>query len=397
VNVPAILEGFMGMRMGVAAVPVFGALRGVVLSATFEQRRVALRGFVDVDSSSLIARALRPGGVPSVFTLDADRAFVGAVHIDPELAGEVFDAVVFLDRNEPTEARRELSQELGVDVEKELFPALSGDLGLLVRREARAGQNWPSTQLTLAIGLRDGAAGKRLLPRIAPNMPKRVTTVVVHDELVMTEQPQFLGPMGRDEAPRMPKGLGGTDILTNSPAGVLRIDAEMLVEDLFGYGYYEKSAVAMPMAATLVAAPTPNEGAAVVTARAKLEALEEQTRELDARYHALEVDARRQERKMIAKTVHAFGSTLIAIRPVEGGFEVVGGQYHRERDAAALVDRAFSLGTGLEKQADAFRRKRVVLERLRAMVRSDESVARSQLQDLLRGEQSGGVAKPVPR
>jgi hypothetical protein len=349
INVPSILERLGSPRMLTRAVPLFGGIDGVVLSAALEDRRVGLRGFVGLHAGSLLARGVRAGGVPALFTADLDDAVVGAAHLEATELGSWFDAVMSLD-GDPARAREELRRDLGVDFDSELWPALSGDIAFAYQRlPPSADDEWPRSTFTLSLGVTTPEQGKRLAARLDAGLPERVRVGVVGDDLVMTEHAELLRALPPHGAPNVPDGLAHPEALFGgAPAAVLRVDATILAGELFGLGYYDYGHIAAP---TRDERPLdPREGPEARSIRSRIRTLQA---DLDEAYASLAVlSTKRAEVRARGKRslADALGTMFIAVRPTPSGLELEGGQYLREPDAATLLGRIFEIETDMERQ-----------------------------------------------
>lgn len=149
-------------------------LQGIGLAATLRpsgaegELGVALRGGSALEQ---VARALR---TPEAAALPTERfgaeppTLALSLHGDPEATEEALAALL-------GPVRTVLGATVGLDVERDVVPLLSGDTALLIHTSLRAPppraatQPWKpvSLDLSLLVGLRDPAAARRLLERLA--------------------------------------------------------------------------------------------------------------------------------------------------------------------------------------------------------------------------------------
>ncbi len=149
-------------------------LQGIGLATTLRpggaqgELKVALRG------GSALERVARTLRTPDAAALPAERFGAGppaislALHGDPEATAEALAELL-------GPVRTVLGATLGLDVERDVVPLLSGDTALLMHTSLRepppraATEPWQpvSLDLSLLVGLRDPARASRLLERLA--------------------------------------------------------------------------------------------------------------------------------------------------------------------------------------------------------------------------------------
>lgn len=393
VAAPRLVEAFGVPSLGVRAIPVVGDVDGAVLSASLGPKHASLRGFIGVDSERLLARALRAGDLARVHTVDVGPAVVVAVHAEPEHLSAAFDAVVSLDED-PARVRKKILRETGLDLDRDVFPALSGDAGFIHRRSIPDGpDDYPRSRVTVTLGLSDVARGKQVAAKIAAQTNKDPEVRVIGDQLVVSDDVEAMRQLSAAKSLYTPQGLAVPDAVFTSNAFTLRLDAEVVAQELFGFGHrwMEDTAKAAPVLAVDTGTDTP-EVRAILARIQKLEAQQDAIREqLDRSYER----ERKAEHEAAAEIAEASGSSVLSLRPAPGGFEVHGGQFIRDRDGAALLDRVLGIVAAMQKREDARERESEKLyEQIRAI---DEQLSqqREALRKARQGLEGGGVAKPI--
>lgn len=178
---------------------IVGPMRAVAIGGSFAARSFSGQAFLQTEGSSLLTK-LGTNGTrvnPVVRAMGEDALLLGAYNFDPAAILAFVELVAASEGEELDSALAELRTMTGIDLEAQLIPALSGELGLGIRADAdtllanfqESGDD-ASAQAAAAIdgaamiGFRDIDKGKALVEQIVGH--PMIAGFVSHDEQTST-------------------------------------------------------------------------------------------------------------------------------------------------------------------------------------------------------------------
>lgn len=343
---------------------ILAPVSAVALQLETDGTRVAARGFISIpDEQALMARLLvnAPSAPRIAHAVTDAPAMMIHAHTDRATLVELVEALARLESaNLPTEARQELSSRFGIDLDKDLLPVLTGELGgrLHFARDAEGRlrlDSASSIEFTVLLGVTSAAEGTALVEKVLGHplaiaftrrdgTASRWTVQVpyyraVEVEVIDTASPALVISTSKSAAQRI--AAAATSTIDGAPAGLDALLAQGDTAGLFvqDYTWFMALTSPSPMVSYFGARdaydPYPGTPASPDTQakKAELDALlEQQQREID--------ELEREQNSLTLELLSALGMQAVRLRVEPGGVALDGGFYL----GASLADSVGKIG-----------------------------------------------------
>ena len=360
-------------------------MKGLALGVELDGAVARMKMRVPIEPGSIYTRAiLHRKGVPAIVeVLDEPAVFLVAGRVEPSVYLELFEKMAEGLGKEPAALKAEFLRETGLDVERDIVAALSGEYGGAITADVSAMSSSTGEEVARGIGgavllgLTDAAKGRALLNKLASMEPfadevkrtqgrvelvvpnwRTVYAEVVDTRLVVTTDPGLFTRVAKGKPGSFLKKVASRDLrelLTRpDPAALWSMDLALPATLVFGL----RSALSMKFPFDMEM-PRDDHGRSAAY-RAKREEIEAARAELSE----VEDQRHKEETEIMLALVQSIGTMALHARLDAKGMTAIGGQYLGEESVPVFVERLIDRALKLDGETELGRKKRELQDKV---------------------------------